>query len=92
MGIPAPGKEACADSNSAPDLGYAKQSGAHCINCCAISQGLGYLGHTSSTNNPDEKTIYKDLEQQLKDRDSCGIDGSWHVQFPSEWTLGIPSH
>ena len=67
LGIPAPGKEACADSNSAPDLGYAKQSGARCINCCAISQGLGYLGHTSNTNNPDEKTIYKDLEQQLKD-------------------------
>ena len=67
LGIPAPGKEACADSNSAPDLGYAKQSGAHCINCCAISQGLGYLGHTSNTDNPDEKTIYKDLEQQLKD-------------------------
>ena len=65
--IPAPGKEACAESNSAPDLGEAKASGVHCINCCAISQGLGYLGHTSNTNNPDEKTIYKDLEQQLKD-------------------------
>ena len=47
LGIPALGKETCADSNSTPDLGYAKQSSAHCVTCCAICQGLGYLGHTS---------------------------------------------
>ena len=67
LGIPALGKETCADSNSAPDLGYAKQSSAHCINCCAICQGLGYLGHTSNADNPDEKTIYMDLMMQQKE-------------------------
>ena len=67
LGIPALGKETCADSNGTPDLGYAKQSGAHCINCCAIYQGLGYLGHTSNADNPDEKTIYTDLLMQQKE-------------------------
>ena len=67
LGIPALGKETCADCNSAPDLEYAKQSVAHCINCCAIHQGLGYLGHTSNANNPDEKTIYTELLMQQKE-------------------------
>ena len=57
LGMPALGKEA-------PDLGGAKQSSASCINCCALYQGLGYLGHTSNTDNPDEKTIYTDLKMQ----------------------------
>ena len=67
LGIPALGKEACADSNSTPDLGYTKQSSARCVNCCALCQGLGYLGHTSNTDNPDEKTIYEDLRMQQKE-------------------------
>ena len=67
LGIPALGKETCADSNSTPDLGYAKQPSARCINCCAICQGLGYLGHTSNADNPDEKTIYMDLMMQQKE-------------------------
>ena len=67
LGIPALGTETCADSNSTPDLGYAKQSGARCINCCAIHQGLGYLGHTSNADSPDEKTIYTDLLMQQKE-------------------------
>ena len=67
LGYPALGKETCAGSNSTPDLGYAKQSGAHCINCCAIHQGLGYLGHTSNADNPDEKTIYTELLMQQKE-------------------------
>ena len=67
LGIPALGKETCADSNCTPDLGYDKQSSAHCINCCAIHQGLGYLGHTSNADNPDEKTIYMELLMQQKE-------------------------
>ena len=64
LGIPAPGKEKCADSNSTPDLGYTKQSSTHCINCCALCQGLGYLGRAYNADNPDEKTIYEDLKMQ----------------------------
>ena len=67
LGIPALSGEKCADSDSAPDLGYTKQSSAHCVNCCALYQGLRYLGHTSNTENPDEKTIYETLGAQRKE-------------------------
>ena len=38
-----------------------------CVSCCALYQGLHYLGHSSNTDNPDEKTIYGTLQTQQKE-------------------------
>ena len=57
----------CADSDGTPDLGCTKQTSAQCINCFALYQGLQYLGHTSNTDNPDEKTIYEALKAQQRE-------------------------
>ena len=54
-------------NNKRRALGIPALGGAHCINCCAIHQGLGYLGHTSNADNPDKKTIYTDLLMQQKE-------------------------
>ena len=67
LGTPAFGKEKCADSDGTPDLGYTQQTSGQCVNCCALYQGLHYLGHSSNTDNPDEKTIYGTLQTQQKE-------------------------
>ena len=67
LGIPAFSKEKCADCDGTPDLGYTQQTSGQCINCCALYQGLHYLGHSSNADNPDEKTMYGTLQTQQKE-------------------------